>query len=130
MRLEKAPGSPEDWLNHAKSDLTLAQSKQPSAVFLETLCFHAQQAVEKSLKALLVHYKIAFPKTHNIGTLIELLPETILVPKDVQDSTILTDYAVSARYPGVIEPVTDSEHNQAIQMAENVMLWAEKVIKS
>lgn len=43
---------------------------------------------------------------------------------------ILTDYAVSARYPGISEPVTDSEHSQAIQIAEKVLLWAEKVMVS
>ena len=48
------PGSPEDWLRHARSDLALAQQWQVPDVLLAALCFHAQQTVEKSLKAVLV----------------------------------------------------------------------------
>ena len=39
------PGSPEDWLRHARSDLALAQQWQVPDVLLATLCFHAQQAL-------------------------------------------------------------------------------------
>lgn len=44
-------GSPDDWLRHAYSDLELARVALPAKVLLELLCFHAQQAAEKSLKA-------------------------------------------------------------------------------
>ena len=36
-----------------------------------TACFHAQQAVEKSLKALLTSWGIAFPKTHDLTRLLD-----------------------------------------------------------
>ncbi len=45
------PGSPADWLRHAASDLKLARIARPPEVLLEALCFHAQQAAEKALKA-------------------------------------------------------------------------------
>ena len=54
------PGSPEDWLRHARSDLALAQQWQVPDVLLAALCFHAQQTVEKSLKAVLVHVGALF----------------------------------------------------------------------
>ena len=44
-------GTPRDWLRHARSDLSLARIPLPENVLLETLCFHAQQAAEKSIKA-------------------------------------------------------------------------------
>ena len=46
------PGSPSDWLRHACSDLELARVARTPKILLEGLCFHAQQAAEKALKAL------------------------------------------------------------------------------
>jgi HEPN domain-containing protein len=48
------PGSPEEWLRYAQSDLKLASITLPSGVLLEALCFHAQQAAEKAIKAVLI----------------------------------------------------------------------------
>ena len=55
------PGSPEDWLRYARSDLALAQQRQAPEILLATLCFHAQQAAEKSIKAVLVQRGMIFP---------------------------------------------------------------------
>ena len=49
-----SPGSSEDWLRYAKADLALAQVPLPAGGLYELLCFHAQQAAEKSLKAVLM----------------------------------------------------------------------------
>ncbi len=70
---EIEPGSPKDWLRHAFSDLELAHIAPNKKILLEDLCFHAQQATEKALKAVLVANGIPFPKTHNIRTLLEFL---------------------------------------------------------
>ena len=60
------PGGGEDWLRHARSDLALASAVGPVGdILAETLCFHAQQAAEKALKAVLVHVGIEFPRTHS-----------------------------------------------------------------
>jgi HEPN domain-containing protein len=66
----------------------------------ETICFHSQQAAEKYLKAYLVYLEISFTKTHEIGELItkcELKDSEIGTLKEEAD--ILTDYAVTVRYP-------------------------------
>jgi HEPN domain-containing protein len=47
-------GSPGDWLRHARSDLALARTTPTPEIMLEALCFHAQQAAEKAIKAVLV----------------------------------------------------------------------------
>jgi hypothetical protein len=39
----------------------------PAGVLYELLCIHAQQAAEKSLKAVLIHHGIAPPRTHNLA---------------------------------------------------------------
>ena len=45
------PGSPEDWLARAIGDLALARVPLPEGGYYEDLCFHAQQAAEKAIKA-------------------------------------------------------------------------------
>ena len=85
------PGTAADWLRYARSDLVLARMASSAGVLLETLCYHAQQAVEKSIKAMLVQYGIAFPRTHNLRILLELLPVSCPVPGLVAKSVALTD---------------------------------------
>jgi HEPN domain-containing protein len=59
--------SPQVWLARAKSNLALAQAGENiSGVYLEDLCFEAQQAAEKALKALCIHLDLDFPKTHSL----------------------------------------------------------------
>jgi len=53
-------GTPNHWLRRAKSNLFRAKQSKPEQVFWEDLCFDAQQAAEKSVKALLVFHKIPF----------------------------------------------------------------------
>jgi HEPN domain-containing protein len=46
----------EDWLQRAESNLEIARRARGEKVFLEDLCFEAQQAAEKALKALLIRW--------------------------------------------------------------------------
>lgn len=70
------PTDPATWLGRARSSLTLAEKGQSIAgVSLEDLCFHAQQAAEKAFKAVCVQHGIAFPKTHSLVRLTDLLEE-------------------------------------------------------
>ena len=48
--------SPEEWLGHALSDLKLAKlgKEETPDILPEQICFHAQQAVEKTFKAVLL----------------------------------------------------------------------------
>jgi len=117
-------GSPQDWLIHAESDLQVAVTGKSPKVLYETLCFHAQQAVEKALKAVLIANKIPSTKTHNIGTLIGMLPAHVGLPEELKEAAELTTYAVMARYPGDLEPVTEDEYLEAIGLAKKVLNWA------
>ena len=96
----------------------------------EDLCFDCQQAVEKSLKALLININILFPRTHSIAVLIELLEENgIKVPDNIKDAIPLTQYAVTTRYPGDYEPVGDKEYKEAVKIAERAVNWVKKELK-
>ena len=120
------PGSPADWLRHARSDLALAQQRYDPAILLATVCFHIQQAVEKSIKAVLVQHGIAFPYTHDLARLITLVQGAgIAWPEELNAAAALTEYAVSNRYPGLDGAITDEEYLQAIALAQRVMAWAE-----
>jgi len=129
MLPEKEINSIKTWIKYAKSDLDLARISVPETVLLETLCFHAQQAAEKSLKALLLYYSISIPRTHSIAFLLELVQNEVLIPSSIQDASILTDYAVETRYPGFYEPVTHTEYEEAVDLAETIVLWVESIIQ-
>ena len=121
-------GSPADWLRHATSDLALAKVTPTPQMLLEGLCFHAQQAAEKALKGVLVANSIPFPQTHNIRILLDLLPDSSEASEAVQDAAGLSEYAVSTRYPGDLEPVTEEEHIEAVRLAGIVVDWAKTLI--
>jgi len=117
------PGSTEEWLIHAESDLNLARlAKDHTEILPEQVCFHAQQAAEKALKAVLLHYNIEFPLIHDIEALLEIAMQSgIALPSDVAESGALTPYAVETRYPGYEEDITPEQVEEAIHLAEGVV---------
>ena len=124
------PGSPAEWMRFAHSDLAVARQSSTPGVLRETLCFHAQQAAEKSIKAVLIHCGIPFPKVHAIERLIDLLPPEVGRTDELIASAQLTDYATALRYPGHGEPVTKDEYREALRLAEAVVAWAEERLQA
>ena len=53
-------------LRKAESDLANAELCLQAGKALDTVCFHAQQAAEKSIKAYLTAHDIDFPFIHNL----------------------------------------------------------------
>ena len=122
-------GTAGEWLRRAKGNLALAKQRKPREAFWEDLCFEAQQAAEKAVKAVLRFHQIDFPKTHDLRQLFTLLDsEGHSIPQEIREAVDLTDYAVETRYPGPAEPVTKKEYREAVAMAERVVRWAEKII--
>lgn len=121
-------GSPASWLRHARSDIAIARAAAGPDVLPETRCFHAQQAAEKCIKAVLVAQGLIPPRTHNLRSLLDRLPDSILVPEDVAFAAGLTDYAVMARYPGDWEEVTSDEVQAALDAADAVLAWATRML--
>jgi HEPN domain-containing protein len=121
--------SPAGWLRRAGSNLARAKAGRPTPeVLYEDLCFDAQQAVEKAVKAVLISKGVPFPKTHAIAELLTLLAPHIQVPDDIRSASALTRYAVDTRYPGLSEPVTESDYLESVSAAERVVRWAETQI--
>jgi HEPN domain-containing protein len=83
----------------------------------DTVCFHAQQCIEKYIKALLVFAGIEFPWTHNLGVLIAYLPRQSRPTLTPEEQERLTNYATTTRYPGDYEPIAVAEARQAVRLA-------------
>jgi HEPN domain-containing protein len=123
---DRDPTSPHEWLRRARSNLARARDRNVPDVLYEDLCFDAQQAAEKAIKALLVHRQVRFPKTRDLLDLLTLLAQNgVSVPPEIREADALTHYAVETRYPGLAEEVTAAEHTRAVELAERVLRWAE-----
>jgi HEPN domain-containing protein len=110
------------WVQKAENDLkNAAHTLMLGAVGpTDTVCFHAQQCVEKYLKALLVLHGIEFARVHHVGDLINRLPLTLRPDLTPEEQEVLTDYAVSTRYPGDYERIPLAEARCAVQIARRV----------
>jgi len=124
------PEDPREWLNRARSDLLLAKSKE-KGIYLEDLCFHAQQAAEKAIKALLIKHGVEFPYVHDITELLTLLERGgHRIPESIRKVETLTRFAVFTRYPGIAAPITLEEYEEALTLAEEVIRWVQKQFES
>ena len=118
------------WMRYARADLAIARAPLPEEGLYEQLCFHAQQAAEKGLKAVLIRAGIDPPRTHDLQALIDLLPANMPTEAAVVEAVDLTDYAISSRYPGAEEPVGHDEYCEALKAAEAVVAWAQERLQS
>jgi len=92
----------KEWLNKADEDFLVAEreftAKPPAC---SAVCFHAQQAVEKAIKALLIEFAVEFPKTHDLKFLLNLTKTKTTAFSGLEKRlTELSIYAVEVRYPG------------------------------
>jgi len=110
----------------AQADLALARVALPPGAVLEDLCYHAQQAAEKALKAVFMRHGWTFRYVHDLAELIAgLAQHGMQVPDSVRDAIVLTEYAHQTRYPGSNDPVTQAEYYTAMELAQAVVTWAE-----
>lgn len=118
-----------EWAAKAEEDLTAAAHSLklgrgcPAAI----VCFHAQQCVEKYLKAMLTCEGIAFPKTHEIEDLVGRLPRQARPDLTLEEQALLTEYAVGPRYPGWRE-VSFQEARSAVALARRVRRHARAIL--
>ncbi len=110
-----------EWIAKAEADLLTARreyraKKSPN---YDAVCFHAQQAAEKYLKAVLQHRGIPIPRTHSLLELLALIsidePSYILLQPD---ANTLEGFAVQFRYPGM--SADQSEAKQALTAADRI----------
>src|SRR5262249_49417080 len=114
------PTDPLAWVHRAEEDWLLARSAlRRKVALIYGATFHAQQCVEKFLKALLLSRRQAFPRTHDLVALHDLCTRnSINVPVAPDKLERLAAYAVQVRYPGE-DPTLDEAH-EAVQIAKVV----------
>jgi HEPN domain-containing protein len=78
---------------------------------------------------LLIARKTAFPRTHVLEFLLDLLKGAgVKVPGAVDECYRLTQYAVETRYPGWSDPVSKDEYREALDMARRAVRWVEELL--
>jgi HEPN domain-containing protein len=109
----------KSWLVRAAQGLGAAAHEfKADPPFLADIVFHAQQAVEKSMKAFLTWHSTPFRKTHLLEELGEscLTLDSTLRPF-VDKAVPLTQYAWKFRYPGEPEEPSTEEAQAALEIA-------------
>ena len=115
------------------ADLMLASAQRDAAAYLALvdnagihdaiLGFHAQQVVEKAIKAVLFRHRVMVPRTHNIAQLLDLLGDACInAPPFADTLDALNPYAVAARY-GVLD-AGSLDRALAGAWVKGVLAWA------
>ena len=109
------------WLEYAQKDLGAAHVLLKSAEFFpRQICFLAQQAAEKSIKAILVFTEVEFSKTHDLDRLRDLIPSDWKFKELFPDLAELTIWSVESRYPGDSPDAFEKEAQETLHLAESV----------
>jgi HEPN domain-containing protein len=111
------------WLEKAHMDLRSAQvDLDASPPIIGDALFHCQQAVEKTIKALLTWHDQPFRKTHDLAVLGAQLAELEPEMDDLlKDAAPLTEYAWKFRYPGEACEPPEAEAVTAAELARAVI---------
>ena len=124
------------WLEYARQDLKAGAAQAASGEDLWfDVCFHAQQAAEKCLKALIVHKGEMYPKIHKLLDLLGLVNREEL--NELRDELAYVDkFYVPSRYPTQAIPTADGlpptkeEGEKALEIANRVYRITEEIIAS
>lgn len=118
------------WIKKADHDLGSAK-----LIFLhtpdyfDTIAFHCQQAVEKYIKASLIHLDIEFLRSHDLPYLLEILSREVDIDPETFDKAILLNgFSVEIRYPNQFIHLTEDELSSAILIADDFRQLALKII--
>lgn len=90
----------EAWLKAAEDDLHVIERIGREENLTHMVAFHAQQAIEKSLKAVIEEHELGSVKIHNLERLFEIAKDFAKVDADLSIIEMLDKLYVDARYPG------------------------------
>jgi HEPN domain-containing protein len=112
----------------SEDEALLAEVVDLERISNEIFGFHAQQASEKLLKALLSEFSVHFPRTHNLRLLMDLLADAgHPLPFSLADLDLLTAYGTLLRYEDI--PVeTKLDRTAALAMVRALRAFAEQKI--
>jgi HEPN domain-containing protein len=116
-------------LDAARDDELMASSLLPvKGVTDAGIGFHAHQAVEKAIKAVLSVKQTKFPFTHDLERLRDFAEESgIELPATLNDVERLTPFARDERYGS--ETPLGLDRDQALKWAAEAVVWARGIIE-
>jgi HEPN domain-containing protein len=118
-----------EWMRKAHLDLLAVERLRDDGALRDIAVFHAQQAVEKYLKALLTWRQVEFPRTHEIRRLLELMREVEAhVAESLQDARWLDPFGVEIRYPGDGPETLPGDEDRALELARAARERVESII--
>src|ERR1700750_178786 len=128
--MSAAPDLPGDLLALAREDLPPPEAlDREERVSDAPVGFHAQQAVEKALKAVIASCDEEFPFTHDIGLLMQICQDAgVKLPADLTEADRLTPYAAAIRY-GLGDPGAVASQD-ALRWAAIAIEWADAQLHS
>lgn len=128
--MSTAPDLPGDLLALAREDLASAEAlDKAERVSDAPVGFHAQQAVEKALKAAIANRDQEFPFTHDLGLLMQLCDDAGLeLPASLTEADRLTPYAAAIRY-GLGDPGAVATQD-ALHWATVAIEWADTELRA
>ncbi len=100
--------------------------KKETDAHLSVVYFHAQQAVEKLLKAVLFSAQIEFRRTHDLTELAFLLQQNgVQIPIAATELARLNPFAVTYRYDDIEIDAFRLSREEATQWLNSLRMWAE-----
>lgn len=118
----------QELLRIAEADLESGRILAQHGARKENAVYHAQQAIEKALKAVLCWKEIPVPLVHDAGILVAKMPQE-LTPPGGYDLSDLTPYATVKRYQEGFLELSSAEFEAVFKLAAEVLLWAKAQIK-
>jgi HEPN domain-containing protein len=117
-------------LARAVDDETLVRKVSADTEVADAIVgFHAQQAAEKLIKAVLAARGVAFIKSHALSYLVGLVEEHhIDAPPELSEADVLSPWAVQFRYEGEEPPPLDRP--AALALVEKLRTWTEGQIET
>lgn len=109
----------------AGDEAILARLIEDADIPDDALGFHAQQTVEKMIKAVLAWHEVPYERTHNLAYLVTLLEEApdVAAPPNAEELPTLTPWATEFRYDDLPEAGLDRQGT--LSVVEKVKAWAD-----
>jgi HEPN domain-containing protein len=89
-----------EWLQSAQDDLDSISYLLQAEHLTNIVAFHSQQAIEKSLKALMEYHQLPFIKTHNIEKLYRYVERHVSIEINYDYLELINELYIESRYPG------------------------------
>jgi len=120
----------EAWRAIAEEELQSAEYLAEKKLF-RMVCYHAQQSIEKSLKALLVDREVDIPRTHNVLDLLSALRTFNIHPDLSEEDAVFLNSVYRSRYPAGLGMMPGGEPSagdaeKALRIAKKMHLWMRK----